>query len=425
VKNSIESKTARYQASVGLALLILFGAGIARGQESADTEEQTKIEVRITTDRPGERKLHLVITDEFDAGLWSVRLSDCDIDARENAYSELLMLSRPGTSARLALESWAVDPTVPERAWTARLALRELERNEFKAAGLHWILNRRPADPLEHSIGEPARETTPRGSIGQVAVTEALRNFELPSDAPAQVLVAPFGAPGSQSLYVRRVFTLPRLPEGIRIKAMRDFKLDIQPEGVVLLVTDRAEEGTRAFKYAAASLSILLEEHPELRHQVPGLVNLTLKPLAPGSQLHWGAGRAIFRTDGVLPSVTHREARRPVSTGPPQDILGVNCTPVSSEEGTISCLGPGVGLRIEYRVNGTIASELDLKRGDILVELCGEALCGVDEISRIMSQRQGDEVEVKIVDRTGRERTLTWAPKRTAVIQLMVEDGGE
>ena len=376
--------------------------------------------------RRGERVLSQVITDGFDAKRWSERLSDPDIDAREIAYCELLSLAGRNRAACLALESWAVDPTAFELAWTARLALRELKRE----ASLHrdnprWVLVRGIVE------SEAARElgayrVGAASAPDRAAETGSLRNIDI--DIVAE---APFDTPGVRSLYVPRTFAFPQRPRASRIQTLREFRLEVLLEGVALRVVDLTGESARSFEYGAETLDVLLAKHPELRHQVPGLVHLALEPPAPGTRLTWGTGKAtIFRSEsGTLPPGVNPPSQsgdpwqlslqgRKIEI--PTDILGVKCTPVSSEEEVDNCLGPGVGLRIEYREHGTIASELGLERGDILVELCGEQLCDVDEIGRIMSERPGDEVVVKIVDRTGRERTLIWAPRATAVIHLSV-----
>lgn len=368
-----------------------------------------------------EHVLRLVVTDGFEAETWRERLSVTDIDAREIAYREFLALASRSRAARLALESWAVDPTAPELAWTARLALRELLRDGAEARSeLFWVPRSLQADPLASRDEDGAPAVAGEllgggGAIEPVPEFESLRGGEVAAEAP-------FDAPSFLGLYAPRVYSLPEGTRVGRIQTLRDFKLDVVPEGVILLIVDHSRRGATATQYAAESLAGLIEEHPELRDQVPGLMSLSAKPLAPGSQLTWRAGRAVFRTqgpDGELPPGPSRAELRGVAGSSQADFLGVKCTPVSSEEGVDHCLGPGVGLRIEYREYGTIASALGLRRGDILVELCGEPLCDVAEISRIMSERPGEEIEVKIIDKTGRERTLRWAPRATAVFHLL------
>ncbi len=417
---------------LGLGALLSLGAA-ALGQEPGSREEDSatggiRCEVHCVKARQGEQVLSLVVTDGFDAKHWSERLSDSDIDAREIAYGELLSLAGGNRAACLALESWAVDPTAPELAWTARLALRELKRE----AALHcdnprWVLLRgiggsEAAQESVSPLDAPRVDAPP--ALDPIVETESLRNIDVVAEAP-------FDAPGVRSLYAPRIFAFPQRPHISRIQTLREFRLEVLLEGVALRIEDHTGQRRRSFEYAAETLDVLLTEHPELRHQVPFLVHLALEPPAPGTRLTWGTGKAtLFRSEsGTLPPGVIPPGRSgdPWSLAPhgrkveiPTDILGVKCTPVSSEEEIENYLGPGVGLRIEYREHGTIASELGLERGDILVELCGEPLCGVEEISRIMSERRGDEVEVKIIDRTGRERTLIWAPRATAVLHLSV-----
>jgi len=324
--------------------------------------------------------LRVVVESRVDLDGWMSRLLDTDIDARELAFDELVARARWDRALGQALEAWSLDPQRPELAWTARMALRELERG----------------GPRLHARGHAASPPS---------VADLLRQVELDALVPSTLLNQPLASQRVLSLCLPRWVPLPRGEQ------RRVYKLDFHPEGVVLTEFVGGPGEIRQQRYAAESAQALLEAHPHLRHEVPGLAGILAKPFGPGSRFQWGGQRELLRFgDGG--------ANLPASASVPEAVtrrgilrLGVKCTPLVNDPGAVHLLGPGVGLMIEYREPLSPAEELGLERGDILIELGGEPLCAPEEISRVLREHVEGELEVKILDRYGLERTLTWKPR--------------
>ena len=112
------------------------------------------------------------------------------------------------------------------------------------------------------------------------SLSNQLRQLNIPVD------LSPLAAGRAVSLCAPRLFVMPGMSPGAGQPRMHlgTVTIDVQPEGVTVAVRERNARGEfRELKYAAASLDALLDEHPELRDQVPGLASMVLKPFAPGS----------------------------------------------------------------------------------------------------------------------------------------------
>lgn len=375
-------------------------------------------------DAPAGRMLSPVDPGGVAAAKWRERLTANDMDAREVAYTELLLAARRDTSLAMALEVWSLDSSAPELAWTARLALRELERgaNAPQVLRLRWIARGQvaPLSPDSLSIMRMQQQSR-TGQLEHEAPLLAdhpLREAVVPQEAP-------FGEGSALSLLAPRGFELPNSApvRPLQRRILHTYKLEVQPEGVSLTITESSASGQTQKVYASQDLAALVSEYPALRDEVPGLSGLARQSIGNGIYYQWKAQAEEQGADGrVVPQTTAQPFALPgavaiVST----KILGVKCTPVSSEAGDPGLLGPGVGLRIEGRKPGTIAAELGLRRGDILVELNGEQLCNVEEISAGLLRSQGGDVVLKILDRTGLERTLTWVPANVEERQVRIE----
>ena len=320
------------------------------------------------------------------------------MEAREVAYAQLLVAARRSPTLRLALETWAVDGSATELAWTSRLALRELELADRRSPSpeVHW-LSRASVAPLSPEALEVLEQQLELGPPRRGALLGGDRS--------------PFGEVTRVRLLGPREFALPE--GGGRLRRLSTYSLEVQPEGVSLTVRERSSRGEERRVYASASLELLLEEHPELRDTVPDLEGLLDHELALGTYFQWKAEAEVPEARGPLGAPALRgeaQTGRSALALRTTAILGVKCTPLSSVPGTVGLLGPGVGLVIERRLPGTIASELGLRRGEVLVELNGEPLCRVEEISRIIERAAGGRLELKILDLDGLERSLTWSP---------------
>jgi len=166
--------------------------------------------------------------------------------------------------------------------------------------------------------------------------------------------------------------------------------LESGPDGVKCKIT-RTENGqTTTEEYSAKSIDELLEQHPELRGKVGG-----------------GSARGGAQVRQGWPLDLQRELAPEVRT----DILGVAIVPLPAEEATALGLEPGVGLRIERVEPGTIAQQLGLQRGHVLVEMNGKPLRSRDDVSRELQAREASgPIEVIVIDRWGQRRTRSWKP---------------
>jgi hypothetical protein len=284
---------------------------------------------------------------------WRARLGDPDLEARERAFQALVLEARRRPELVEALRGWTLDASDPGLAWSARLALRELRQ---APRGLHLAWAPRPEG------GGQAGASAPRPQ-------------------------APLDAQQPLRLYAPRAATPRALAGGVRLFAQR--------EGVTVVVTEVDGRGARERRYAAGDLHALLEEHPELALVVPGLQGLA-RGAAPAAgdrvRRSW-----ILAEQGAAPSAP---------------VLGVKCTPLPAAVAGDRGLPVGVGLLIERREPGTLAEVLDLRRGDVLLEVAGRAVCSPEELSRALAARTpGAPLEVRIVDRFGLERVRRWSPE--------------
>lgn len=335
------------------------------------------------------------------AARWRARLDLVDLNAREQVFGELVAAARRSASLVMTLERWALDSRSPALAWTARLALRELDTLQAPTRGLRirWISNSPRAPGLQTS--------TPLSTAG-------LRQLTPP-------YTSPFGEAPALSLLMPRGFAFPEAR--VRVSVRQTHALRVQAEGVSLTVSQ--PDGSCQI-YAAGSLEELLAEHPGLVRKVPGLSELARQGVGEGLFYQWNDISGLAPSAGTKNPGAHAHSPGHLAaaerTSPSSalsgglqavSILGVQCRPVSAEAGLAGGLGPGVGLRIERRVPGTVAEALGLSRNDILVEVNGQALCGVPSLSQALAQvNRSGAIVLKILDRAGLERTLTWIPIR-------------
>ncbi len=381
------------------------------GEVHSAISQEVQIELRQSSNERNQaaitgKRIQLIVEARVDTKDWQARLTNTDIDAREQAFDELVARARQDTSLSLALQSWSQDPAVPELAWCARMALRELHAKRSRPMAIAWVPRR---GPDEGSLTEAQFGSSTAQSLesGAAPVPEQLRNLD-----PGGVL--PLADRRMLSLSAPRVFGMP-VPPGSQ-------HIEFQPEGVTLVVKQLDQGQVRVRKYADSSLESLLKAHPELRGMIPALASINTRQqsmtlLRQGNHMQGAAGqwmRAGVESPGstfqIVRGGAPRGAEANANDQPSRLILGVKVTALSLSEAEGRLLGPGVGLVIERREPGSIAEALDLRRGDILVELFGQQLCSAEEISRLLQENQGSAVTVKFVDRDGIERERTYQP---------------
>lgn len=298
-----------------------------------------------------------------DIDAWKQKLLVADLDLREQSFAAIVGAARRDEGLRGALEAWARDEAAGELAWTARLALRELGPRNDPWQGMRGRRGVFFLDPFEQDF-----------------------DFEELRRRMFEDLDRSFQGLGPR--------TQPPMPPqqggGMTTRSETEsISIESGPDGVKCKVT-RSEDGrTTTEEYSAKSLDELLEQHPELRGKVGGgAQSRGGTPLRPGWPLE------LERAPDVR-----------------TDILGVAIVPLAADEATALGLEPGVGLRIERVEPGTIAQQLGLQRGHVLVEMNGKQLRSRDDVSRELQAREASgPLEVIVIDRWGQRRTRSWKP---------------
>ncbi len=362
--------------------------GVALGQHGTDLQVERHVELDVSAPQAAERapgtelQLRIVLVDSVDVELWRGRLSSDDFDERERAFHELVLRGLKDRALFAQVQQWAGASglTPPDLAWTARLALREM-RHRVQPVRVAWV----PRGAELRGSAVRSIEALPASPEGVRALAEAT-----PAESLRQIDVdhrMPLEATQRVSLYAPRAVSS-------RV-VQRNVQFHIQPEGVTVVITELGPEGPREQRYAGESVQALVEDHPELRLFVPGIdrfpqrAGAELAPLGRPLAGHALDGHAL---DGAVSAL----------------VLGVKCTPLPLRVAEARQLGPGVGLLIERREPGTLAEELDLRRGDILVEVAGRQVCSPAEISAALAELGGRSFQIKIVDRNGLERVHSW-----------------
>ncbi|MCP3919791.1 MAG: PDZ domain-containing protein [bacterium] len=305
----------------------------------------------------------------FDRDAWRRDLSDDNLDAREEAFERLVRRHAGDADAENALRDWAEGGG--ELAWTARLALRAL-REEREEPGRGRLRTRALLpDPFGDRGGhgrltpleEWMRGADPFGGHDQLR--ELLDSFGQGSI---------FGAPGTRT-------------QGQSRGQSRGFQLQVGPNGVRVERSEEVDGELERKVYEAESLEQLLEKHPELRDAIGAV------PRDPFGDL----SKRVQRLRPLAELSTRT------------DVLGVMMLEPSAEE--LRSLSADAGLRVDSTLPGTIAQELGLRRGDVLLELNGRRLLSGSDVREALAERGADQpVELKLIDADGERRTLTWRP---------------
>ena len=299
--------------------------------------------------------------------LWSERLADPNLNQRERALDELIQAALVDPSLAQHIREQAAGEG--ERAWTWRMARRELERSERSN------FQRQTAnDPFQNLL-------RPIGQDPNQALDNWMRNVD------PFFGWDPFGNSGAPQPFKPLIqFQVPDAAafEGKSVRVTR------LPDGVRVVISEQGPDGLETREYEAPTMEALRAEHPELR----GLLGESGTGFGLGDLLPGRLGRPSGNS--VNPALS-----QPMRT----DQLGVWCQVVEpgdeAEEG---------GIRVMGVVPLSLAQVLGLKQGDILVELMGQPMREVDDISKALAARaEGAEIQAKwIAD--GRTQTGSWRP---------------
>jgi len=310
---------------------------------------------------------------------WKQKLSDADLDRRENAFSELVQRAREDRDLRKAVEQWSKSNAAPELAWSARMALRELRSAGRARAG-------GPGDPQR-----PGSE-----------FDDLRRRFD--------ELEQHFGGMDStfEDLRARMdsmLHTLPQVPgpQGSgNTQQFQGYTLRIDPDGVTLESTENVDGNGQKKTYKAKDMEELLQNYPELRDKIGS---------GDGFSLHgWPGQNGFFLRQGQPGTDWFRNPRP--SQQPPTDVLGIYSQKLTPEQAKELELEPEQGLRVERVEPGTIAQILGIRRGDTIVELDGQPIYSTDDVRKILKERKADQdLNVKLIGEGSKEaRTLRWSP---------------
>ncbi len=317
--------------------------------------------------------------EEFSPDLWLYRLSDPDLDRREEFFDEILRKARREPAAKQWLEERARDTVDPELSWTARMALRELRQ---RGGGLIF---RSPGSGPQSIF-----QMNPR--FGQLQ-----QRLERLMDGTG-LHVMPGGMSGGDWTTESQGVSVQQDENGVRVT-----------------VTEQVDGEEKRTVYEGATMEELLEAHPELEDRIGG--RNPVFQFRSGPNGSWGDvdgiqleleslfGRDPFDRDSPAP--VDDSASAPIRT----DILGVYLGRPDSGRLRELGLAEGTGLAVLGAEPGTIAHVLGLSRGDLLVRLNGVELRSRDQVSEILAARSA-EGEVKVVwyDHFGDRRRQTWKP---------------
>jgi hypothetical protein len=274
----------------------------------------------------------------FQASEWRERLSQRDLNAREQSYAELLELARK--DARIADEVRAWSRGQDELAWSARLLLRELDRRGARGAFRTF-------------------RTDGWGDM-QERMHERMQDLQQRMERLREEVERDFG----------RAFER----EGPMTRQQRQVETRQDPNGARVEVRTRTGNGPEEVKvYEGRTLDEIYQAHPELEAE-----NALKDQLAPPSR---------------MPMVPDRRVLQPMQQ---RSVLGVMCQPKDG------------GLQIEEVVDGSIAAQVGLRAGDVLLELNGTPVPSREEVARVLQDRRpGEDLVIVIQDANGKRRTLT------------------
>lgn len=351
----------------------------------------------------------------FSSAEWLNRLSNHDLAQRESDYAQFIALARKDPRAMAWIEERAEDPSNPDLAWTARLALREL-RSQYSLRGMIGI-------PGQNGVGNQGLGHSPFGQeLNQLFEHFQELNRGFGFGAPGQGIPG-LGFPGQEFFnngFFERGF--PSLPPGASGKSMSsNFKLEVGPDGVTATETkiEGGEEVTNEYK--AGSMEELLELYPELkdRLQTGGRRSLFMD-LGPGAKGFFfggesgrGSGSNPFDFDnGSVQGQAMDEFFGDGSAQEPRtDVLGVYLNPVDIMRQERLELGENEGLLVLGTEPGTIAHALGITAGDVIVEINGQAIDSRESVTRIMGEREAkSELTVLFYDNWGEQQRRIWSP---------------
>lgn len=326
----------------------------------------------------------------FSADHWLYLLSDADLDVRMSNFDKIVELARGNLEARNWLSARASDTVDPELAWTAKLALREVEHRGLKmffgtpGAGHHSLFG-------PGGVGSQVFKFQPGGVSG--LNSDALR------------IIEKLGNSGSESQRV----SVTSGPNGVKVSVVK--------------TVDGKEETS---EYEGASVEELIEAHPELSDLIGGA----------GHGFQFGfEGNELFDLDGIQLELDRtfgnmmpldvfkfrkpsdqkggqlRSQIKPAQGQVRTDILGVYIFRGTDAELIENGFDPKAGVFVESVVAGTLAAQLGIATGDTLSSINGVHMENGDMIGKTLRDRADDQdLVIEGIDSGGKAWTKTWSP---------------
>ena len=308
-----------------------------------------------------------------ESAAWTAGLVLDDLDAREAFLDGLLDDARRSPERLGLLRGWLGETAAGdgELAWTARLALRELDRPAS-------------ADPLTRLlVGEEL--LLPDGRVLSIAMSER----EVTGEGPGVGLDAwVAGVTGGASRFpVASHELLGDCTLELRLGPDWASLRLLEPPVPTLLAPDTgagADGGTlqawttRVSEYHGRSLAELVAKNPDLVGLLP------------------------FEVPGVAAA----------PPGPRSDVLGVFARPLAEGRCVELGLSAGCGLEVVRVHPGTVAEVLGIAPGSIVVEVCGIEVRGPDGIQVAMggsgAHHPDEALCVVWLDAFGKAHRRTW-----------------
>lgn len=308
---------------------------------------------------------------QVDREAWARRVTVNDLDEREAHVDELIRRAATDDHLRLMLEEWAVDATQQERAWTARMALRELRRG----------------------VSTPTAPQVP-GRINLNRIRDLQRELE---DALFRLHDPHFG--GWLQHFGRDLNQMFHQGSSNRIEESKSFQLEVAPNGVRCKLSECIDGEEVTQEYTADSYEELLEANPELREHL-GQEN--------GLGLEFGTFE--FEPDfffGLDSGFDPIDTQAPLRT----DRLGIETTAPDADRVAKLGLQEGQGLLVVRVLPRSIASALGIRRGDLVVEMDSRPIFGGLDVRQVLSERAKEaELRVTVITSRGQRKELLWKP---------------
>jgi hypothetical protein len=270
------------------------------------------------------------------------------------------------------LEEWAVDPSQSERAWTARMALREVNR-----AAAPRALPGFPGGSLR------------TGRAGLFDLQRELEDVLLRSDDPH------FG--GWLESFSKDLDSIFAQTTPGCVDESKCFSLEVAPDGVHCELFECIDGQQVKKEYHADTYEELLKANPELREHVGNGVVPKVPGLDFGHRILAGLDKGLVDLDHAVPNRSDR--------------LGIQTSAPLATRAKKLGLDEGQGLVVMRVLPRSLASVLDIRRGDLVIEIDGFKIFDGADVRRVLSERdEKSELRVVVINVRGQRRELVWKP---------------